>query len=588
MKRIFIAGLVLVAAAAIFLVTRDTKAPTTTKVPYTQVVNAVTKQSASVKQLKVTLEQDVAVQFKDKKRKQLVSAYPGDASLAKLTDQAIADGVAVKVELKPSAPFWQGLLGTLLPLALIGGVIFWSVKSTTSIGGKFKSAVNEVSGTNPVLFKDVAGAGPALEEVRELVSFLNDPARYARLGAKVPRGYMFVGPPGTGKTLMAKALAGESGASFYSVSGSDFVEIFAGMGAKRIRELFTKARENAPSIIFIDEIDAIGRSRSSNSVGGSEEREQTLNQLLVEMDGFSDREAVIVIAATNRADVLDAALLRPGRFDRQISVEVPDMSGRLEILRVHAAGKPVSSDTLERIASQTPGFSGADLEHLLNEAAIIATRRGGDDISNADLAQAVDRVVAGLERRSLSITEHERQLIAFHEVGHAMCAHLSEHPMPVQRISAVSRGRALGYTMSVHEGDRVLENAASLMSHLVMLMGGRAAELEMFGVASTGCESDLQRASAIARSMVTRFGMSEKIGLQYVGDEMVPASSATLALIDQEVAEIVERAQAMALELLNKNRGALEVIAARLREVETMHQDEFLALLEGVKQPEGA
>ena len=420
---------------------------------------------------------------------------------------------------------WLALLFQFLPIVLMIGVLVWIVNSMQGGGSKLlsfgKSKARLVGKDQPkVTFADVAGADEAVEELREIKDFLENPARFAAIGAKIPKGVLLYGPPGTGKTLLARAVAGEAGVPFFTISGSDFVEMFVGVGASRVRDLFEQAKACAPAIVFVDEIDAVGRQRGSGLGGGHDEREQTLNQLLVEMDGFDPRTGVILIAATNRPDILDPALLRPGRFDRQIVVDRPDLSGRRAVLAVHAAGKPIGPDvSLDVMARRTPGFSGADIANLLNEAALITARRGKSVIGMSEVEAATDRVIAGPERKSRVMSEGERRVIAYHEGGHALVGHVLPNADPIHKISITSRGRALGWTLALPETDKYLVTRSALRDELAMLLGGRSAEELIFSEPTTGAQNDIERATGIARSMVMEFGMSDLLGPQQLGQK---------------------------------------------------------------------
>ena len=446
-----------------------------------------------------------------------------------------------------------------------------------------------------VTFDDVAGADEEKEELQEIVEFLKDPKRFMTLGARIPKGVLLVGPPGTGKTLLAKAVAGEAGVGFLSISGSDFVELYVGVGASRVRDLFEQAKKTSPAIVFIDEIDAVGRQRGTGLGGGHDEREQTLNQLLVEMDGFAANEGVVVLAATNRADVLDPALLRPGRFDRQIYVGLPDIRGREEILKVHAKGKPLAEDVnLRKLAQGTAGFTGADLENLINEGALLAARKGRKFITMGDLKEAEIKVIAGPEKKSRVIPPHERELTAYHEAGHAVVMHALPNQDPVSQITIVPRGQAGGMTISLPEEDRSYLSKKYMEDEIVALLGGRVAEKLCLGDISTGASNDIQRATAIARKMVASYGMSEKLGTVsfesghdevFLGRTMGQGrgySEAVAAQIDEEVRRVVDEACRRCEDLLTERRAQLENVAEYLLEHETMERDEFLSVVEGV------
>ncbi|MFQ5427318.1 MAG: ATP-dependent zinc metalloprotease FtsH, partial [Gaiellales bacterium] len=445
-----------------------------------------------------------------------------------------------------------------------------------------------------VSFKDVAGADEAVEELHEIKEFLAKPAKFRSLGARIPKGVLLYGPPGTGKTLLARAVAGEASVPFYSISGSDFVEMFVGVGASRVRDLFNQAKQTAPAIIFIDEIDAVGRHRGTGLGGGHDEREQTLNQLLVEMDGFEPKDTVIVIAATNRPDVLDPALLRPGRFDRQVVVDRPDRSGRKEILAVHTKGKPLASGIdLDSLAAGTPGFTGADLANLVNEAALLAARRGKRFVETPELEDAIMRIIAGPEKRTRLLSERERKITAYHELGHALVGHYLPHTDPVHKISIISRGQALGITVSLPREDRFLQTRSFLLDQMAMTLGGRAAEELVFAEVTTGAANDLERVTSTAKQMIMRFGMSERLGprvlgrdhgMPFLGREVgsEPDYSDEIAReIDDEIRRIVEDARQRARQVLNEHMEELHQLSGLLIEHETLDRDQFERLLAG-------
>jgi cell division protease FtsH len=493
----------------------------------------------------------------------------------------------------------QFLFAWILPLGLI--FLLWVFLSRglrnagQAVMGFGRSKARVIADRNTgVTFGDVAGCDEAKYELQEVVDFLKHPERYTALGAKIPKGVLLVGPPGTGKTLLARAVAGEAAAPFFSLSGSEFVEMFVGVGAARVRDLFEQAKAQAPAIIFIDELDAIGRERSVHVGPVNDEREQTLNQLLVEMDGFEANVGVIILAATNRPEVLDRALLRPGRFDRQVVIDAPDLDGRLAILQVHARGKPLQADVdLRRIARGTPGFSGADLANALNEAALVAARRNAASISQQDLEEAVEKVVAGPERKSRRLVEEEKRRVAYHETGHALVATFSPHADQVQKISVVPRGRAaLGYTLQLPESEQFLLTRSELLDRIQAMLGGRAAEEVVFQEVSTGAENDLDRATAVARQMVAAYGMSEKVGLMHVGHRldyprpMLPNGDGPLDCspeladeVDREVKQLLATAYQEAKRLLAAHRAELDTVAAALIERESLDKAEFLALL---------
>ena len=517
-----------------------------------------------------------------------------------LVKEQSAKGIIKSYDYPP--PETTNWLEVLLPWVLTAVVLalMWYFMIARTQGGmgadrmaKFGAARTRMltDKDKKVTFEDVAGADEEKEELQEIVEFLKDPKKYIALGARIPKGVLLVGPPGTGKTLLAKAVAGEAGVGFLSISGSDFVELYVGVGASRVRDLFDQAKKNSPAIVFIDEIDAVGRQRGTGLGGGHDEREQTLNQLLVEMDGFAANEGVVVLAATNRADVLDPALLRPGRFDRQVYVGLPDIRGREEILRVHVRGKPLAEDVdLKRLAQGTPGFTGADLENLINEGALLAARKGHPYISMADLKEAEIKVIAGPEKRSRVIPPHERELTAYHEAGHAVVMHALPDHDPVTQITIVPRGQAGGMTISLPEEDRSYLSKRYMEDQIVALLGGRVAEKLCLGDISTGASNDIQRASQIARKMVASYGMSDEIGTVsfesghdevFIGRTMTQGrsySEAVAAQIDREVQRVVGNAYDRCEEILKEQRQALDTVAQYLLEHETMERSEFLAV----------
>ena len=489
------------------------------------------------------------------------------------------------------------ILATVLPFMLILVVFFLLMQNMQGGGGRVmqfgKSKAKKVSKDAPkVTFSDVAGADSAIEELREIKEFLESPQRFQTMGAKIPKGVLLFGPPGTGKTLLARAVAGEAGVPFFSISGSDFVEMFVGVGASRVRDLFEQAKANAPAIIFVDEIDAVGRHRGAGMGGGHDEREQTLNQLLVEMDGFDPRTTVILIAATNRPDILDPALLRPGRFDRQIVIDRPDLVGREQILEVHAKGKPLGEDVdLNVLARQTPGFTGADLANLINEGALLAARFGKEQISQSELNEAIDRVIAGPERKTRLMSERERTITAYHEAGHAVVGHAMPHSDPIHKITIIPRGRAGGYTMALPTEDRAYATRAELMDKLAMMLGGRVAESIKIGDITTGASNDIEKATSLAREMITVYGMSPRLGPIKLGHSESqpflgrdfghePDYSGQVAYqIDEEVRLLLDEAHDEALEVLAENDDVLEMLAQRLLEVETVEGDNLEEIL---------
>jgi cell division protease FtsH len=489
----------------------------------------------------------------------------------------------------------------LIPVVLIIGAFIWIMNQSQGAGGgrvmQFgKSRAKVVSKDQPkTTFTDVAGVDEAIEELQEVKEYLQNPAKFQAMGAKIPRGVLLFGPPGTGKTLLARAVAGEAGVPFYSISGSDFVEMFVGVGAARVRDLFEQAKTNAPAIVFIDEIDAVGRHRGAGLGGGHDEREQTLNQLLVEMDGFDQRTAVILMAATNRPDILDPALLRPGRFDRHVVIDRPDLEGRKGILKVHAKGKPFDETVaLDTVAKRTPGFTGADLANVINESALLAARWGRKAIGMREVDEAIDRVMAGPERKSRLMSDREKRVIAYHESGHALAAHVLPNTDPVHKISVIARGRALGYTLTLPEEDKFLLTREELSDELAMLLGGRVAEELIVGDITTGAANDLERATKIARQMVTEYGMSDTIGPLTLGQKQhevflgrdfttQPDYSDQVAFeIDNEVRRMIDQAHDEALEILQEYRSKLDQMAALLIERETIDKEEVERLLTDV------
>src|SRR6266567_1123105 len=509
-------------------------------------------------------------------------AYKEDGQT--VTDTLRHDGVAVTIDNGQSTQWGQGVVDILL-IALIVGSVYCCLRRS-GIGGQVtpfaRSKAKRFNESRPsILFKDVAGVEEAKMELEEIVEFLKHPARFISMGARIPKGVLLVGAPGTGKTLISRAVAGEAGVSFYSVNGSEFVEMFVGVGAARVRDLFKEAKDHSPCIVFIDEIDAVGRQRNNSGTGGNDEREQTLNQLLVEMDGFDKHSNVVVIAATNRPDVLDSALLRPGRFDRQVMLDKPDIRGRLAILEVHAKGKPIDEDvTLVELARQTAGFSGADLANLLNEAALLAARRSKEVIHKEELEESILRVMAGPERKSRVITEAEKSIIAYHEVGHAIVMRSMPGSDPVRKVQAIARGMALGITVSAPSEDRYLMRRSELLAKMAGSMGGRASEEIIFGDITTGASQDIEYVTNVARRMVCEFGMSPlgNVALK-TEDGSTPISAETAAKIDKEIALLVEQAYATALNILRERKDRLIAISEHLIQVETIDGSELDAML---------
>ena len=506
----------------------------------------------------------------------------------------------VKIEVDPqTSTSILAVVIQILPILLMIGLILFFVQQMQGGGNKVmsfgKSKAKQVSKDMPkVTFEDVAGVDEAVEELMEIKEFLENPVKFQALGAKIPKGVLLYGPPGAGKTLLARAVAGEAGVPFFSISGSDFVEMFVGVGAARVRDLFEQAKGNAPCIIFVDEIDAVGRHRGAGLGGGHDEREQTLNQLLVEMDGFDTKVGVILIAATNRPDILDPALLRPGRFDRQIVVDRPDLLGRKAILKIHAKGKPLAPDIdIDVLARRTPGFTGADLANMVNEAALLSARHGKKLVDMIEMEEAIDRVVAGPEKKTRLISDREKEIIAYHEAGHALVAHTLPNADPVHKISIIPRGRALGYTLTLPTEDKYLVTRSELIDELAMLLGGRVSEEMVFGDITTGDQNDIEHATKIARQMIMEYGMSDKLGpvtlghkqeQVFLGRDFVAEpnySDAVAYEIDQEVRRLVEEAYKEAERIITEQRARLDVIAKILIDRETIGKEELLGLLEG-------
>jgi len=507
----------------------------------------------------------------------------------------------VTVDYKPSEgpPWWAGLLSTLLPVLLIAGFLFFMLQQTQGSGNRvMQFGKNRARMLDPekqkVTFKDVAGVDEAKEELGEVVEFLKEPKCYIDIGAKIPKGVLLYGPPGTGKTLLAKAVAGEAGVPFFSISGSDFVEMFVGVGASRVRDLFEQAKKNSPCIVFVDEIDAVGRHRGAGLGGGHDEREQTLNQLLVEMDGFDANEGIIILAATNRPDILDPALLRPGRFDRQVVVDSPDLDGRKEIIKVHARGKKLEDDIdLDVLARRTPGFTGADLANMVNEGALLAARRGKKKIGMKELEDAIERVIAGPEKKSRVMSDKEKRLVAYHEAGHAVVGSLLPNTDPVHKISIIPRGRAGGYTLMLPTEDRHYLTRSHLLDEITTLLGGRVSEDIVLKDISTGAQNDLERATTLVRKMITEYGMSEELGPLTFGRPQEQIflgrdisrdrnySEEVAFSIDKEARRIVEQCYQKAKQILEDNIHKLHLVATTLMEQETIEADEFEALMQG-------
>ena len=544
-----------------------------------------------------TKDNTIAVTLKDPPRTQHEVGLVPDHG-----DELVRELTAARVDFNVEGTKtngWLSLLTYVLPFLIFIGFWIFLMNQVQGGGSKVmsfgKSRAKRLSVDSPkITFRDVAGVDEAVEELHEIKEFLENPKKFQALGARIPKGVLLYGPPGTGKTLLARAVAGEAGVPFFSISGSDFVEMFVGVGASRVRDLFEQAKQNSPCIIFMDEIDAVGRHRGAGLGGGHDEREQTLNQLLVEMDGFEAKDNIIMIAATNRPDILDPALLRPGRFDRQITVDRPDRKGRAKILEVHTRGKPLARGIdVDALAGQTPGFTGADLANLVNEAALLAARTGKREITQVELEEGIMRVIAGPEKKTRVMSDKERRITAYHEMGHAIVGHYLEHADPVHKISVISRGQALGYTISLPQEDKFLTTRAELTDTMAMTLGGRAAEEIVFGEITTGASNDLEKVTATAKQMVMRFGMSEKLGPRVFGHEHAqpflgrefssePDYSDEIAReIDDEIRRIVEAAHQAAKDILTQHRESLATISEILIKRETLEREQFEALLEG-------
>ncbi|MFF2410600.1 ATP-dependent zinc metalloprotease FtsH [Streptomyces sp. NPDC058092] len=579
-----------------------------------KVIQAISKDQVAQAKLTTGDEQIIKIELKKDQKlsgesgSKFQASYIGDqgVQLADTLQQKFESGKIDKgytVAPSKQSPFISILL-SLLPFVLIVVVFLFLMNQMQGGGSRVmqfgKSKAKLITKDTPkTTFADVAGSDEAVEELQEIKEFLEEPAKFQAVGAKIPKGVLLYGPPGTGKTLLARAVAGEAGVPFYSISGSDFVEMFVGVGASRVRDLFEQAKANAPAIVFVDEIDAVGRHRGAGMGGGHDEREQTLNQLLVEMDGFDVKGGVILIAATNRPDILDPALLRPGRFDRQIAVDRPDMQGRLEILKVHQKGKPVAKDVdLGAVARRTPGFTGADLSNVLNEAALLTARANLKLIDNKMLDEAIDRVVAGPQKRTRIMSEKEKKITAYHEGGHALVAAASPQSDPVHKITILSRGRALGYTMVLPEEDKYSTTRNEMLDQLAYMLGGRAAEELVFHDPTTGAANDIEKATATARAMVTQYGMTERLGaIKFGGDNTEPFvgremghqrdySEEVAALVDEEVKKLIETAHNDAWEILVENRDVLDALVLQLLEKETLGKEEIAEIFAPiVKRP---
>lgn len=536
----------------------------------------------------------ISGELKDGTKFQTRGLWPDNGLLTLLTDKQIK----YEVEQPAQPGFWANILGSLLPMVVLVIIFFFMMQQTQGGGnrvmsfGKSRARLHS-DDKRKVTFEDVAGADEVKEELQEIVEFLKNPKKFIDLGARIPKGVLLFGPPGTGKTLLARAVAGEAGVPFFSISGSDFVEMFVGVGASRVRDLFEQAKKNSPCIVFIDEIDAVGRQRGAGLGGGHDEREQTLNQLLVEMDGFNPNEGIIILAATNRPDILDPALLRPGRFDREVVVDAPDVIGRREILKVHARGKPIAQDVnLDVLARRTPGFTGADLANLVNEAALLSARHNKKIIGMEELENSIERVVAGPEKKSKVISEKEKWMVCYHEGGHALVGHLLPNTDPLHKVSIIPRGRAGGYTLLLPKEDRYYMTRSQLLDQVTMLLGGRVAEAVVLKEISTGAQNDLERATETVRRMIMEYGMSDALGPLTLGHKQETPflgrdiardrnyGEDVAAQIDREVHTIIDRSYNRARDLLERHMDALKAIAQTLFEKETIEAEEFARLME--------
>jgi cell division protease FtsH len=600
---VLIIGLVL----AVILIGLNGGGPQASEIQFTDLVRLI--RSGDVATINVTGDQ-LMITFTDRS-----TATTSKAPESTAQEQLLQFGVSTEQINRISWTFeepsnWPtlglGLLTTLLPFLLIGGLIFFMLRQAQGSNNQAmafgKSRARMFSGDKPsITFDDVAGADEAKEDLAEVVEFLKEPEKFIQLGARIPKGVLLIGSPGTGKTLLAKAVAGEAGVPFFSISGSEFVEMFVGVGASRVRDLFTQAKRHSPCIIFIDEIDAVGRQRGAGLGGSHDEREQTLNQILVEMDGFDTDTNIIVVAATNRPDILDPALTRPGRFDRRVVLDRPDVKGRESIIKVHVRGKPLASDVdLKTLARVTPGFVGADIENMVNEAAIMAARKNKKTINDRDFQEAIERIILGPERKSRVINQEEQRITAFHEAGHALVGFLLPNSDPVRKVTIIPRGMSGGSTLFIPEQDINYVSRSRLKDRIITALAGRAAEEIVFGEITTGASSDLEQVTRLARAMVTRFGMSDKLGPMMFGqkEEMIflgreiseqrDYSEAVAEEIDSEVRGIVNDAYAAAKRLINENRDKLDALAEKLLEIETIDGDEFLAIIKGNTRPHGS
>ena len=598
LRNSFVYLVIMVAVLAIFF-TVVNPSPKETKIPITELMTIVQHDAGNNRVDTIVVDGNTLIADTSDGKKTAIKPERSDI-MEMLQARGIKDE-QVNVEVRQPGRLgpWLGLIGSFLPVIIFGALLLFMMRQAQGSNNQAlsfgKSRARLFMRNKPTLtFADVAGVEEAKQELAEVVEFLKYPEKFAALGARIPRGVLLVGPPGTGKTYLSRACAGEAGVPFFSISGSEFVEMFVGVGASRVRDLFEQAKRNAPAIVFVDEIDAVGRQRGAGLGGSHDEREQTLNQILVEMDGFDTNTNVIVLAATNRPDVLDPALLRPGRFDRRVVIDNPDVRGRQAILEIHARGKPLAPDVgLDRLAKQTPGFSGADLNNLLNEAAILAARRDKQAITMSELEEAIDRVILGPERKSRVINDRERRLKAFHEVGHALVAKMLPEEDTVYKLTIVARGIAGGYTSLLPEEDRMLTSRVQAEARLAFSLGGRTAEEIVFGEVTTGATDDLERATELARRMVTQWGMSSKLGprtfgkkeeLVFLGRDISETrnySEATALLIDQEISDLIAVAHERARVIIAEHRDKLGEIAERLLEVETLDSEAFHAMFDG-------
>ena len=598
LRNSFVYLVIMVAVLAIFF-TLVNPSPREDKIPITELMTIVQRDAGNNRVDTIVVDGNTLIADTSDGKKTAIKPERSDI-MEMLQARGIKDE-QVNVEVRQPGRLgpWLGLIGSFLPVIIFGALLLFMMRQAQGSNNQAlsfgKSRARLFMRDKPTItFADVAGVEEAKQELAEVVEFLKYPEKFSALGARIPRGVLLVGPPGTGKTYLSRACAGEAGVPFFSISGSEFVEMFVGVGASRVRDLFEQAKRNAPAIVFVDEIDAVGRQRGAGLGGSHDEREQTLNQILVEMDGFDTNTNVIVLAATNRPDVLDPALLRPGRFDRRVVIDNPDVRGRQAILEIHARGKPLAPDVgLDRLAKQTPGFSGADLNNLLNEAAILAARRDKQSIMMSELEEAIDRVILGPERKSRVISDRERQLKAYHEVGHALVAKMLPEEDTVYKLTIVARGIAGGYTALLPEEDRMLTSRVQAEARLAFSLGGRTAEEIVFGEVTTGATDDLERATELARRMVTQWGMSSKLGprtfgkkeeLVFLGRDISETrnySEATALLIDQEISDLIDVAHERAREIIVEHRDRLDDIAAKLLEVETLDAEAFHAMFDG-------